>query len=674
MRTLGSKAVVDLFGDETAEDPAAVGTKAACLARAARAGFPVAAGFVIPISEGADDVEPTRDAWFVLSDGGRVPLVVRSSSTLEDAADSSMAGRFLSRTNVVGWEPYVEACRAVRGSIRNVSPPAPMAVLVQRQVASARGGVLFGVDPVTGARDHVVVESLRGSPVALVSGTASAERLVMSRRGRRVRAGSDDGDNLHRSDRRRLARLAIGLEEVFGGPQDVEWAIDPEDRLWLLQSRPVTAIGEATAGIGPLLGPGPVGETFPDPLSPLEQDLFLEPMRLGMIEALRIVGVVPRRRIDASPVLLTVGGRVAADLELLGWSPRRRRRLSILNPVPAVRHLGAAWHVGRLRACLPEVVDQLVRGTDASLRGVPALVSLSDTKLVSLSEWVRQQLVSVHGHQILAGMLLTSEDDRASAAALAMPAVEAAREAGLSDEELVARLPLVLTLVPPRVGPPAPVPPLHVAAGDPVPDVRLLAPREALRLRARWLDELAARLAWELGRRLEVAGRLASAEDVRSLRWEDLAAVVGGAPAPSDRETRPVVRRSPPLPAAFRLTPSGGVVPLDPPGDGHGRGAGGGRGAGPVRLEGDQLHPGDVLVVRVLSPSLAPELPGLAGLVSETGSTLSHLAIVARELGVPTAVGVPDATRRFHSGESVVVDGRRGDVASVDVASEAMTR
>jgi pyruvate,water dikinase len=86
------------------------------------------------------------------------------------------------------------------------------------------------------------------------------------------------------------------------------------------------------------------------------------------------------------------------------------------------------------------------------------------------------------------------------------------------------------------------------------------------------------------------------------------------------------------------------------------------------------LGPGDILVVRVLSPALAPELPGLAGLVSETGSTLSHLAIVARELGVPTVVAVPDATDRFRRGERIVIDGRTGEVTSADRSQEVSSR
>ena len=76
--------------------------------------------------------------------------------------------------------------------------------------------------------------------------------------------------------------------------------------------------------------------------------------------------------------------------------------------------------------------------------------------------------------------------------------------------------------------------------------------------------------------------------------------------------------------------------------------------------------PGSVVVVRTLDPGLAPLLPRLGGLVAETGSLLSHLAILAREFGVPTAVGVEDAVKRFPAGAVVVVDGTTGEVTLAD--------
>ena len=75
-----------------------------------------------------------------------------------------------------------------------------------------------------------------------------------------------------------------------------------------------------------------------------------------------------------------------------------------------------------------------------------------------------------------------------------------------------------------------------------------------------------------------------------------------------------------------------------------------------------------MLVVRTLDPGLAGVLPTLGGLVAETGSVLSHLAILAREYGVPTVVGFAGATERFQPGSWVLVDGSTGEVSTVDDA------
>ncbi len=668
----GGPVVLDLRREPRARDPAWAGSKAAALARAAAAGFPVLPGFVI-----ATDAHPrigeVRPAWDELSDHGRVPLVVRSSSTMEDVETSSMAGRFVSVTDVRGWRAFREAGARVRASAHTPEGVAPMAVLVQPALDAVRGGVLFGIDPVTGDRRRLVVECAPGAPHAIVGGQVTATRYVLSRYGRIVER--EPGElRLGLRDRRRLARLARRAERAFGRPQDIEWAIDARGRLWLFQSRPVTAIGEMSQATGPLLGPGPVGETFPEPLRPLERDLFVAPLRIGMIEALRVIGVVPRARIARSPVLTTVGGRVAADLELLGWAPPRRG-WRVLNPVPPARHLWAAWHIGRLRASLPERVGGMLEAIDGRLRAVPPLALLADRQLLGLLGRVRRELVSVHAFQVLAGMLLPSASDRPSASVLALAALATHRAEGHDDREVVVEAPVVLALLPPRVGPIPALPDAEIPHGSPHPDVAVLEPREALRLRARWLDELVARAAWEMGGRLEAAGRLPDRALVAEMTLRELAAVMDGGELPVTLAARAAARPAPPLPAVFRLTPHGDVVPARAPGRQRprgvgGRGAGGGRGSGPVRHGEGDVRPGDVLVVRVLSPSLAGVLPMLAGLVSETGSTLSHLAIVARELGVPTVVGFEGACDRIAEGAIVVVDGATGEVGVVEEARQ----
>ena len=89
---------------------------------------------------------------------------------------------------------------------------------------------------------------------------------------------------------------------------------------------------------------------------------------------------------------------------------------------------------------------------------------------------------------------------------------------------------------------------------------------------------------------------------------------------------------------------------------------GGGVGRGVVRTDPADAGPGVVLVVRTLDPRLASIIPTLAGLVAETGSPLSHLAILAREHGVPTVVGRAGSLRDLTAGDTVEVDGTNGAV------------
>jgi phosphohistidine swiveling domain-containing protein len=119
-----------------------------------------------------------------------------------------------------------------------------------------------------------------------------------------------------------------------------------------------------------------------------------------------------------------------------------------------------------------------------------------------------------------------------------------------------------------------------------------------------------------------------------------------------------------PLPARFRLTDRGLVV-REGGGSDATTGAGGGTGTGVVHHGGSPPE-GAVLVVRTLDPGLAPVLPRLAGLVAETGSVLAHLAILAREYGVPTVVGYPDALEQLPAGAVVRVDGDTGKVELQD--------
>jgi phosphohistidine swiveling domain-containing protein len=675
---MGERPWVVGLDDEAAADPAVAGAKAANIARLAVAGFPTMRGFVLTTDGAAQDprdpdVAPAlRSAWEALGGGSGTSLVVRSSSTIEDAGTSSMAGRFTSVLDVVGWDAFLAAVDRVRSSaeaVRDADGVArPIGVLVQEQLAAPMGGVLFGVDPVTGVTDHVVVEVVPSRPDTLVGGEVTADHYVLGRRGRLVDATRTGiAPDLPRSLRRRLVATARRASEVFGGPQDMEWAVAEDGRLVVLQTRPVTAV--AAAGSGLLLGPGPLAETFPDPLRPLEVELWLDPVREGIVRALRATGAVSERAIATSPVVTAVGGRAAVDLALLGVVTGRVGVLRRYTPSAILRRLATAWRVGRLRVALPDLAAGIVATVDNDLAGVPSLADLPTPDLCALLASTGRELSTVHTYEVLCGMLLRQDADAAPVPLRAMAALADGRAAGHTDAQIVATSPEVLALVPPSAVAAPALPPLAAGAGRPArgsgppTDVSL---RDELRLRARWLQELSARSARELGHRLARDGRLAAPAHVLELSLDELGRLVAGATAPPDLAARVSVPPGPPLPTAFRLAATGAVRPAgrrDAVGA-AGLPAGGGRGTGTAHhaVAAGAPASGIVLVTRFLEPGLATVLPSLSGLVAETGSALSHLAILAREMGVPTVVGVPDAVRRFPPGTRLVVDGDTGDV------------
>ena len=614
-----------------------------------------------------------RTSWADLGAGSDRPVVVRSSSTVEDASQSSMAGRFRSILGVTSWDGFVHALTVVRGSASAVldddGATGPMAILVQRQLDAFHGGVVFGVDPVDGDARHVVVDVVPGNPDALVSGRATATHLVLSRRGRVLeRRGSSV--TVSRRERRGLVALSARADVVFRAPQDIEWAVARDGVLHLLQSRPVTAVGGG-AGQGPVLGPGPVAETFPEPLSPLEEDVWLEPLGRGIRSALRVSRAVPHSRAAKAVPVRTVGGWAAADLELLGYRRPVARRL---GPLSGARRLAAAWSVGRLRVAPPTLAADLVAHIDDELADVPPLAALATAELVDVVENAADALASAHGYEVLAGMLLGRDAAATPAGVVALSVLARGRNLGLADAALIEREPVVLSLVPPRFGGTHELPAgLRAPLAGPAASLDV---RDVLRLRCRWLQELGGRALGELGRRLAEGGPLRRPEDLRGLRLEELRAVAAGGDLPPDLEARRWVGAGPPLPEAFRLTPTGVAVAVPSRGASHQRiGAGGGRATGTVCHTAADLPSLDggraVLVVGTLDPSLAPVLPSLAGLVAETGSVLSHVAILARELGIATVVAVPAARSRFRPGRLVVVDGTTGEVAALTDREEA---
>ncbi|MCZ7590121.1 MAG: phosphoenolpyruvate synthase [Gaiella sp.] len=320
------------FGELGREDVAFAGGKGANLGELTRAGFAVPAGFVVgapayalfvetgalreriaerlatvdvddapALQSAADDVRglvsrspipgpveaAIREAYEELA-GGRedAPVAVRSSATAEDTEAASFAGMNETFLNVRGADAVVDAVRRCWASLfgaRTVFYRAKrgfgqadmdIAVIVQRHLDVDRAGVMFTVDPATGADDRLVIEGAFGLGEAVVSGRVSPDRYVVDKATLAVRArethpktaiveARDGGGTAVREvaggealrptltddEARALAELGVRVERHYGAPQDTEWAIDVDGETWMLQSRPVTAVGEAAESV-----------------------------------------------------------------------------------------------------------------------------------------------------------------------------------------------------------------------------------------------------------------------------------------------------------------------------------------------------------------------------------------------------------------------------------------
>ncbi|MBB5953559.1 pyruvate,water dikinase [Saccharothrix tamanrassetensis] len=250
--------------DDPGADLATVGGKGASLARLVRAGLPVPGGFHVTthayrvFAHGLDTGDPTA-AGFAAKEMPReiadailvalpdAPLAVRSSATAEDLPDLSFAGQHDTFLDVRGEDVLdaVKRCwaslwteRAVDYRARNGITDTAMAVVVQELVPADAAGVLFTANPVTGARDETVVNAAPGLGEALVGGEITPDTYVVSHGA--VRSG---GDLLDDRQVLELAALGTRIQDLYGVPVDVEWALR-EGRFAILQARPITALEE----------------------------------------------------------------------------------------------------------------------------------------------------------------------------------------------------------------------------------------------------------------------------------------------------------------------------------------------------------------------------------------------------------------------------------------------
>jgi phosphohistidine swiveling domain-containing protein len=277
------------------------GGKAAVLADLMAAGFAVPSGFVVlPAARGRPDLAAQVSAAIRRLGGDR--FAVRSSGVAEDLPEASYAGLYETYLDVPAAEvtAAVRRCFAAADSARVEvyrrrlgDSTTATAVLVQTMVHPVAAGVAFTAHPVTGARDETVVTAVAGLGEALVSGAAVGEEwTVRAAAARMTRAGQRSTQVLTSARATAVAALARAVAGRYGDtPQDVEWAIDPDGVLWLLQARPMTAVPDPVSWVAP--GPGlwirnfRLGEWLPEAVTPLFATWLLPTIEGGYLDGMR---------------------------------------------------------------------------------------------------------------------------------------------------------------------------------------------------------------------------------------------------------------------------------------------------------------------------------------------------------------------------------------------------
>ena len=231
-----------------------------------------------------DDVRDQITAGYRRLGGQGVAVAVRSSATGEDGVENSFAGLQDTYLWVRGEQHVADRVRDCWASLYNAEAVGyrrrmklaesglAMAVVVQRMVEPRCAGVMFTCSPITGDRSVIAVEACWGLGSALVSGDVTPDTFVISKvtgeivrrtvavKLRMHRAGqggtgvtADDVPGalqeaacLDDADVAALAELGLRVEEHYGAPQDIEWAITDGQSapgggaVVLLQSRPET--------------------------------------------------------------------------------------------------------------------------------------------------------------------------------------------------------------------------------------------------------------------------------------------------------------------------------------------------------------------------------------------------------------------------------------------------
>ncbi len=211
--------------------------------------------------------------------GHAVYWAARSSAIGEDLVESSFAGQFSTILNIP-TDQLLQSYKEVASSKYNASAiiyqrmrnirdeDVTMSIGFMEMIDPVCSGVINTINPIDPGSGEMVINAVWGVGALLVEGIVSADEYVLKRKGgfALVRAETADKDVclaringgglqqeiisedkacsccLNQYQLRKLAKLGMQVEAHFQGPQDIEWCFDQQDRLYLLQARPLQIV------------------------------------------------------------------------------------------------------------------------------------------------------------------------------------------------------------------------------------------------------------------------------------------------------------------------------------------------------------------------------------------------------------------------------------------------
>lgn len=251
------------------------GGKATNLAHLFQKGFNVPNGFIIPATiieskinqlnkkEVLKTIEKNqnifddllKDAIQVAENkfGENYNLAIRSSVNLEDGSQTSFAGQFntvLNITNKTEFKNGFLSCFLSKYSdeatayckLNNIdTKDLKINIIVQQMVDADYAGVCFSVNPLTGNEKEMLVEAVKGLGEKLVQGQITPTKYKIDWYNHKIKRTKQKNDILNDELLFKLANQSLEIQQIYGLPQDIEWAIK-DNELFILQARPLTAI------------------------------------------------------------------------------------------------------------------------------------------------------------------------------------------------------------------------------------------------------------------------------------------------------------------------------------------------------------------------------------------------------------------------------------------------